>query len=151
MDIIILVSIIVSVASLAISLYLILKLRKIQNSQKILFEGKDAKNLEQIVMDMVKRGQRNENDIKEIYKITDDTSGILDGAIKKIKAIRYNPFGDKGGDQSFSVALLDSHDNGIIISSLHLRQASRVFCKPITKGESKYILTDEEKELLNKK
>ncbi len=72
------------------------------------------------------------------------------GHIQKIETLRYNPYGDTGGDQSFSVVMLDGRGNGFVMTSLHARSGTRVFLKPVTKGEEKYELSREEREVLTK-
>jgi hypothetical protein len=70
-------------------------------------------------------------------------------SIHKVGIIRFNPFKDIGGDQSFALALLDGKNSGIVISSLHTREGTRIYSKPIIKGESeKYTLTEEEKQAI---
>jgi len=69
-------------------------------------------------------------------------------SIQKIGLVRFNPFKEIGGDQSFSVALLDGNDSGIVITSLYTREGSRVYGKPIEKGLSKYLLSEEENQVL---
>ena len=64
--------------------------------------------------------------------------------------IRYNPFADTGGDQSFAIALLDSLGNGVVLSSLHSRTDTRVFAKPVQSGRSRYQLSDEEQDAIKK-
>lgn len=65
--------------------------------------------------------------------------------------LRYNPYEDTGGDQSFSAALLDGEGNGFVLTSLHARSATRVFAKPIEKGlAGKYRLSKEEEEVVKK-
>ncbi|UFJ41872.1 DUF4446 family protein [Brevibacillus humidisoli] len=59
--------------------------------------------------------------------------------------IRYNAFGDLGNDLSFSLALLDEQQNGIVITSIYGREESRVYAKPIAAGTSSYNLSEEEK------
>ena len=56
-----------------------------------------------------------------------------------------------GGDQSFSVALLDGENSGVVISALHTREGNRVYAKPVEKGKAvKYPLTEEEQEAIKK-
>lgn len=65
--------------------------------------------------------------------------------IQKISLVRYNPFSDTGGDQSFVLALLDGNDNGFVITSLHNRESTRVFAKPVAGGkETGYEFSKEE-------
>ena len=54
----------------------------------------------------------------------------------KINLVRYNPFGDLGGDQSFILCLLDNNNSGAIITSLHNRENTRVYAKAIINGQS---------------
>ena len=69
-------------------------------------------------------------------------------ASQKISVVRFNPFGDTGGDQSFTLAVLDAHDSGYVLSSIHGRQGTRVYVKPIDFGKSKYRLSTEEQQAL---
>lgn len=58
--------------------------------------------------------------------------------------VRFNPFKDVGGDQSFSLALLDEVGDGVVISSLYARDGVRIYGKPVTAGTSPYQLSEEE-------
>ena len=69
-------------------------------------------------------------------------------AISKVGLLRFNPFGDIGGDQSFSVALLDSEDSGVVITSHYGKDMQRVYAKTITKGKSEYSLSKEEEKVI---
>ncbi|HQK58735.1 MAG TPA: DUF4446 family protein [Candidatus Pacearchaeota archaeon] len=69
---------------------------------------------------------------------------------QKFYLIRYNSVETMGGDQSFSLALLDKEDDGFILSSLFIDERARVFIKPIKKGVSQYQLSDEEQQALKK-
>lgn len=69
-------------------------------------------------------------------------------ASQKISIVRFNPFGDTGGDQSFSLAVLDAHNSGYVLSSIHGRQGTRVYVKPVDFGKSKYALSAEEQQAL---
>ena len=70
-------------------------------------------------------------------------------ASQKISVVRFNPFGDTGGDQSFTLAVLDAHDSGYVLSSIHGRQGTRVYVKPVDFGKSKYQLSTEEDQALS--
>lgn len=65
-------------------------------------------------------------------------------ALQRVGIVRFNPFEDTGGQQSFAVALLDARGTGFVISSLHSRQATRIYMKQITSGKSDTTLGDEE-------
>ena len=65
-------------------------------------------------------------------------------SIQHIGLVRFNPFEDTGSDQSFAIALLDERRDGVVISSLHGRNNTRVFAKPVSGGTSSHTLSDEE-------
>ena len=71
-------------------------------------------------------------------------------AVQYVGVVRFNPFEDTGGNQSFALALLDSKRDGIVVSSLHSRQNTRVYLKAIVGGRSETALSDEEREALRK-
>jgi len=69
-------------------------------------------------------------------------------SFQHLGVVRFNPFHDTGGDQSFAIALVDGHGNGVVLSSLHARGGTRVYAKPLQKWESTHSLTDEEKQAI---
>lgn len=71
-------------------------------------------------------------------------------AVARVGVVRFNPFEDTGGNQSFAVALLDRRDDGIVISSLHSRQQTRLYLKSITGGRAEAALSAEEAEALRR-
>ena len=71
-------------------------------------------------------------------------------SLQKIEILRYNPFSEIGGNQSFSVVLLDGNNDGAIITSIYSRDGNRVYAKPIKNGVSEYSLSEEEKEVLSR-
>ena len=69
-------------------------------------------------------------------------------AIQKFGIIRFNPFREVGGDQSFSIALLDDNDTGAVLTSYYSRKESKIYGKPIKCGQSEYPLSEEEQEAI---
>lgn len=72
------------------------------------------------------------------------------GYIQKVKVLRYNPYQDLGGNVSFSLAILDGKDNGVLVTSLHTRAGTRIYAKEVAGGKSELNLSKEEKEVLEK-
>lgn len=71
--------------------------------------------------------------------------------IQRVGLFRYNPYQDSGGDQSFTLALLDDKGNGIVLTSLHARSGTRVFAKPIVLGRgTKHHLSEEEERVVER-
>ena len=68
--------------------------------------------------------------------------------LQKVGVVRFNPFQDSGGDQSFAIALLDQGGSGVVVSSLHGRTETRIFAKQVTNGRSKHALSDEEQQAI---
>ena len=69
--------------------------------------------------------------------------------VQKIGLARFNPFKELGGDHSFSLAILDKEDSGVIITSLHTRDRTRVYMKDIKNGNGSSELSVDEKKALN--
>ncbi|PJC28376.1 hypothetical protein CO054_00495 [Candidatus Shapirobacteria bacterium CG_4_9_14_0_2_um_filter_39_11] len=67
----------------------------------------------------------------------------------KIGLVRFNPFPGTGGDQSFCLSILDGEGSGLVISSLHSRETTRIYAKPVKKGKAAgYELSTEEKQAI---
>ncbi len=132
--------------SLFFGFWTFLKIRTTQKNLEILFSGKNAIDLESIMLEHTNEILAIDKEIQELFEISNKIHNLSQRSIHKVGIIRFNPFKDIGGDQSFALALLDGKDNGITISSLHTREGTRIYSKPIIKGESeKYTLTEEEK------
>ncbi|MEA3459925.1 MAG: DUF4446 family protein, partial [Chloroflexota bacterium] len=84
-------------------------------------------------------------DLKHTVEILGEN---LNRSLQACGIVRFNPFSDTGGDQSFVIALADAHGNGVVISSLYSRTRSRVYAKPLRNWGSSYTLTDEEREAI---
>lgn len=113
-----------------------------------LSKGVEVTDLKKVLEKILVKGEANANEIKILGKRVNliEEDGKLH--IQKIGLIRFNPFKELGGDHSFSMAILDSHDSGIIITSLHTRDRTRVYMKDIKKGKSGFELSSEEKKAL---
>lgn len=89
---------------------------------------------------------------KELGLLKDHASKLQkDGSfhIQKVGLMRFNPFKDTGGDQSFILSLIDGNNTGVIISGLYSRSGTRWYAKKIINGKSvEYELSDEEKQAL---
>lgn len=71
-------------------------------------------------------------------------------SIQHVRTVRFNPFSGQGGNQSFSVALLNEDKDGVVLSSLYTREKSAVYAKPVRNNTSDFELTKEEKEAIGK-
>jgi len=126
-----------------------ISLRKLKKEKGNFNLGEAGVKLEAALERQAKSIKSLDKDIQELYNISNQINNLASRGLHKVAMIRFNPFKDLGGDQSFSIALLNGKNNGITISSLHTREGTRVYSKTITSGKSeKYPLTEEEKEVV---
>jgi len=135
---------------LAWNIFLQIRLEKTRKRIKIFFKGRKTKDLEEVIAEQVKRLKNIEKEIERIFKWNEGLQKFADISIQKVGVIRFNPFKDTGGDQSFAVALLDKNNNGLVISSLYGREGTRIYTKPIENGKSTYHLSEEENQAITK-
>jgi len=110
-----------------------------------LTKGVGVADLKKILEKILARGEGNTDELKILRRRIDLIEEDGKFHIQKIGLVRFNPFKELGGDHSFCLAILDSHDSGIIITSLHTRDRTRVYMKDIKKGKSGFELSVEEK------
>ena len=138
-----------AISSLLVSLFALAKSRKIKKDLEVLFSGKKAQDLETIILNQSNEIKALDKEIQELFEISNKINKLAFKGVHKVGLIRFNPFKDIGGDQSFAIAMLDGSETGLVISSLHKREGTRVYAKPVKKGESKrYTLTEEEKKAI---
>lgn len=69
--------------------------------------------------------------------------------VQKVGIVRFNAFENVGSDLSFSIALLDNNDSGIVLSGIYARDSSSTYAKPVSSGKSKYSLSAEEMQAID--
>jgi len=114
-----------------------------------LCEGIREKDFKFIMENLLKDVSLAKKDIENLKSYCDkiQKEGLLH--IQKIGLVRFNPFKDTGGDQSFILSLVDGSDTGVIISGLYARSGTRWYAKRIVKGKSiDHELSEEEKKAL---
>jgi hypothetical protein len=127
-------------------IFLFIKFKKISSLSQQFFAGKNGKDLEEVVNSQLSLIQKNQKDIKELFDGYEKIFNIASKGIQKVGVVRYNPFRDMGGNQSFSIALMDMNNRGLVISTLATRDGTRVFSKPLLDGDCKdFPLIEEEK------
>ncbi|MEK7660156.1 MAG: DUF4446 family protein [Patescibacteria group bacterium] len=129
------------VVSAGVLIYLWRRLRAI-------FKGRNAADLEELLGDIAHSADTIMASQERIEQRIDGIDDALSHAVQHVGVVRFNPFDDAGGDQSFALALLDARDTGVVVSSLYSREGTRLYAKPIVRGKSKYRLTEEEHDAL---
>jgi len=123
---------------------------KINRRGKPLATDEKPEKIEDILENHEKTIKLLDKDVQELYNISNQINALAFKGLHKFGMIRFNPFNDVGGDQSFAIAFLNGKDCGLVISSLYTREGTRIYSKSIVNGESeKYPLTDEEKKAIN--
>jgi len=117
---------------------------------KKIFAGTKARNLEEMLVLIGEKMNRIEESQAKIDKHLVVIDNRLNKSIRNIETLRFNPFVDAGGNQSFAIALLNDEENGVVISSLYARDRMSVFAKPIVNGKPEFELSSEEKKVLEK-
>jgi hypothetical protein len=102
--------------------------------------------LDRLLRDVERSGAR----IDALTSLHQELEAVLRRAVQRVGVVRFNPFPDAGGDQSFAIALLDAEGTGIVVSSLHGRTNTRVFAKPVSGGRSKHALSAEEQDAIER-
>lgn len=120
------------------------KVKGMIQKYNLFMSGDTDKNLDQTLESMAKKIIEFRNKNKDLEKRINSLEKNIKECIQKVGIIRYSAFEDVGSDLSFSYALLDDNDNGIVISSMYARDSSFCYGKQITSGNSKNTLTVEE-------
>lgn len=135
--------------ALSFSVFFFLRQRALERKLGIFFQGKDAKTLETILLDQLKETKTLDRDIQSLFDAVEQLRALSLRTLHKHSVLRFNPFKEVGSNQSFSVALLDGNNSGILISSLHTREGTRVYAKPVEQGNTDgFPFTEEEKQVI---
>ena len=121
--------------------------RKYKNFMKKLGNGK---NIEEDLENYMYRVERIEKQNAEIMNFCKSLDEDIAKCIQKVGIVRYSAFKDTGSDLSFAVALLDEKNNGVVFNGIYSREMSNIYAKPVENGKSKYTLSEEENEAINK-
>ena len=140
---------IVSIINVLLLIWLFLRLRDFGMQHSQLVAGEEVPSIEEIVLKHKKPLAPHNKNLKELGKILEELVESNRFNVQKTGLVRFNPFAEAGGNMSFTLALLDGNDNGIVISSLHAREGTRIYGKSIANGKSEYHLTEEEKLAIN--
>lgn len=126
------------------------KLSRLRQSYKTLMNGAGVDNLEQVISNMHHRIASMETIADAQGRTLKEQGRILQMQKGHVGIIRYNAFGERGSDMSFSVAILNEERDGVVLTGIHNREATYMYAKPLEGGHSRYALTPEEKEAMDR-
>ena len=110
----------------------------------------NGKNLEEDLENYMYKVERVEKQNAEILGQLSGLDKDLEGCIQKVGIVRYSAFQDTGSDLSFSLALLDEKNNGVVMNGIYSREMSNIYAKPVEAGNSSYTLSEEEQQAIKK-
>lgn len=128
--------------------FLTLKYRAILKKAEMLFSTEKQGNVSKVIEEYLANVKSVEDHCFDLDKETKRIRKMAEAGLQRVGYIRYNPFGNVGGDQSFSLCLMDKNESGFVITSIHSREGTRVYFKPLDKAKSDYNLSEEEKKAI---
>lgn len=137
-------------ALVIINVFLVFYFYKTNKKFDLLLEKGKIKNLKDILFKQIDKTKNQEEIINKVIDRVKNLESISEKTFQKIGIIRFNPFDNLGGNQSFVIALLDKQNNGFVISSLFIKDSNRVYAKAVQNGSSEHSLSDEEKEAIER-
>lgn len=120
------------------------KLKKLRSKYNKFMNGLGEGNIEDVLNNCIDRVNSMDLKGKELENHINSIERNMLQCVQKIGIVRYNAFDNVGSDLSFSIALLDNGDSGIILSGIYSRDSSLTYAKPVINGKSKYALSAEE-------
>jgi len=118
--------------------------RRLDGRLATLTRSGDGGSLEAVLGSHLERVERVARELDEVVARQAVLEGAQRRAFQRVGLVRFNPFEETGGNQSFALALLDAAGDGWVLSSLHARAGTRVYAKAIKAGRSDAALSDEE-------
>lgn len=118
-------------------------------SLKGLLKGAKDSDFLEVIKSIEDIQKFNTSEINRLDKTLKTVQAEILNHVQKVGLVKFNPFNETGGDHSFSLVLLDGNKNGIIITSLHTRERTRLYTKIVESGKSNIELSNEESKALN--
>ncbi|MDD7305429.1 MAG: DUF4446 family protein [Peptoniphilaceae bacterium] len=107
-------------------------------------------NIEELILSLNDQIEISNKQLRNIDQRSLDTKDTSMGAVSKMAVLHYDAFEGQTNALSFSLCMLDSYHNGFILTNLYSNEGSNIYLKEIVRGESKAILSKDEKDCLNK-
>lgn len=133
-----------------LSISLLISNKRMKKRYNLLMKDADKNSLEDMIRSYQRKIDTSYVDTKLAIEELKLLSNQINHCIQKVGVVRYKAFEDIGSDLSYSVAMLDNKNDGVVITSIFGRNMSTSYAKPISKGTSKYALSDEETFAMNK-
>ncbi len=143
-DLVIIVLSLILLVSIAVFIMASARTRRLEKRYRALLGSTEGRNAEVLLLDYIARTNSLSVQLEQTQSELTDLRNVSRQHVQKVGILRYNAFDDIGGEQSFSLALLDANATGVVISGLCGREETRVYAKPVKAGRSTHNLSDEE-------
>ncbi len=143
-----LIATLVGVAALGAALFAVRRAGAVDRRLAGLTRGADGDSLEQLLSAHVDKVFTVARELQDVAGRTTRLEVESQHALSRLGLVRYNPFEDTGGNQSFVVAALDARGDGVVLTSLHTRNGTRIYAKGVRGGQADSSLSEEETEAL---
>lgn len=134
--------------SIILIIVLLCKLKKLRRRVDALTRGKDAESMEETVLRYFDKIEALEDAEDKMHRDIRDIKESLKTTYQKSALVKYDAFREMSGALSYSLALLDKENNGVLISSMYSREGCYTYAKDVENGECKLNLSEEEAEAL---
>jgi len=141
---------VIILALIVLNAFLLTYFYKTHKKFDALLEKGKIKDFKDILLSQKEKHSDLEEQLKDAFSKIENLENILSKTIQKTGIVRFNPFNDIGGNQSFAIALLDEKNNGFVISSLFVKEGNRVYAKAVKEGKSEHTLSKEEQEAIDR-
>jgi uncharacterized membrane protein len=138
------ITLVLAVLGLLAGIYCAWQITSLNKLRNNFFAGTKALDLESVILALQQEMQSGQDRQTILENAQAELRHALGFAVQKVGLVRFNPFEDGGGNFSFSLALLNAQDSGIVITSMHGREQNRIYTKKIINGLSDMKLTEEE-------
>lgn len=129
----------------------LIKLNRIKKEyKKFINKIGDGVNIEEILEKHIDRINKTIAKNDELEKLCIKIDSDIKNCIQKVGIYRYNAYKDTSSDLSFTLALLNENNDGVVLNGIYSREMSNIYAKPVEKGKSSYKITEEENEAIKR-
>jgi hypothetical protein len=145
---------VLALVALVLALVLAVRVRRLRAAQRVVLGESGRDDLVGHAAGLHQAFARLNDRVEEVAERLEGRVGEaerrLDGAIAYRALVRYDAYGELSGHQSASLALLDAHGNGVVLSSIAHRDTARAYCKQVLDGRGEHLLSPEEDEAIRR-
>jgi len=125
-----------------------IRMSRLRRQYARVMSGTDGTNLEEVLNRYIDHMDETLRIVSALETRAARMERTLGHCLQWVGMVRFSPFRDTAGAQSFALAVIDGSGDGVVLSGLHSRDSTRVYAKALAKWESQHTLTDEERDAI---